>query len=80
MKTSLLLALSSVVAAGLLPSLPAKMVLSALVLFAVLSEAANAAPAGYQDQKGFHLFRAQSRAGKGRAFWAWLFRDRRRAA
>jgi hypothetical protein len=39
MKTFLLLAVSSVVTAGVLPSLPAKIILSAFVLLAVLIEA-----------------------------------------
>ena len=39
MKTLLLLAVGSVVTAGLLPSLPAKIILSAFVLLAVLNEA-----------------------------------------
>jgi hypothetical protein len=41
MKTFLLLAVSSVVTAGMLPSLPAKIILSAFVLMAVVSEAAR---------------------------------------
>ena len=41
MKTFLLLAVSSVVIAGALPRLPAKIILSALVLMAVVSEAAR---------------------------------------
>jgi len=39
MKTFLFLAVGSVVTAGLLPSLPAKIILSAFVFLAVLSEA-----------------------------------------
>ena len=39
MKTFLLLAVSSVITAGVLPSLPAKIILSAFVLLAVVSEA-----------------------------------------
>jgi hypothetical protein len=54
MKTSLLLAVSSVVTAGTLPSLPAKIILSAFVLMAVLTQAARRAPVGYQDEDGFH--------------------------
>jgi hypothetical protein len=88
MKTSLLLAISSVVAAGVLPSLPAKIVLSALVLFAALTEAARRAPAGYQDENGFHLVRTQRRTARGQALWrvrrkilmGWLFPDARRPA
>ena len=49
MKTLLLLSVSSVVTAGTLPSLPAKIILSAFVLMAVLTQAARRAPAGYQD-------------------------------
>jgi hypothetical protein len=41
MKTFLLLAVSSVVTAGVLSSLPAKIILSAFVLLAVLTEAAR---------------------------------------
>ena len=41
MKTFLLLAVSSVVTAGALPSLPAKIILSAFVLLVVVSEAAR---------------------------------------
>ena len=55
MKTFLLLSVSSVVTAGTLPSLPAKIILSAFVLMAVLTQAARRAPVGYQDEDGFHL-------------------------
>jgi hypothetical protein len=41
MKTFLLLAVGSVVTAGALPSLPAKIILCAFVLMAVVSEAAR---------------------------------------
>ena len=41
MKTFLLLAVAIVVTAGLLPSLPAKILLSAFIFFAVLTEAAR---------------------------------------
>src|SRR5216110_718601 len=58
MKTFLLLSLSSVVTAGTLPSLPAKIILSSVVLMAVLTQAARRAPSGYQDENGFHLIRA----------------------
>ena len=54
MKTFLLLAVSSVVTAGVLPALPAKIILSAFVLIAVLTQAARRAPLGYQDDDGFH--------------------------
>jgi hypothetical protein len=54
MKTFLLLAMSSVVTAATVPSLPAKIILSALVLLAALTQAAGHAPVGYQDKKGFH--------------------------
>jgi len=54
MKTFLLLAVSSVATAGALPSLPAKIILSAFVLMAVLTQAARRAPVGYQDEDGFH--------------------------
>ena len=43
MKTFLLLAVSSVVIAAVLPSLPAKIILSAFVLLAALIEAAHRA-------------------------------------
>jgi hypothetical protein len=91
MKTFLLLAVSSVVTAGALPSLPAKIILSAFVLMAVLTQAARRAPAGYQDEDGFHLIRprrpaAKSRspfrpaAAKKRLLSGWLFSDSRRPA
>ena len=91
MKTLLLLAVSSVVTAGTLPSLPAKIILSAFVLMAVLTQAARRAPAGYQDENGFHLIRARRPGAKGRSlfrhwqarkklFGAWLFSDSRRPA
>jgi hypothetical protein len=67
MKTLLLLAVSSVVTAGSLPSLPAKIVLSAFVLMAVLTQAARRAPAGYQDENGFHLIRPRRPVAKGRS-------------
>jgi hypothetical protein len=54
MKTFLLLAVSSVATAGALPGLPAKIILSAFVLMAVLTQAARRAPAGYEDEDGFH--------------------------
>jgi len=54
MKKFLLLSVSSVATAGALPSLPAKIILSAFVLMAVLIQAARRAPVGYQDENGFH--------------------------
>ena len=54
MKTLLLLALSSIVIAGALPSLPAKIFLSAIVLLGALTCAAGRAPIGCQDESGFH--------------------------
>jgi hypothetical protein len=86
MKTLLLLAVSSVVTAGALPSLPAKIVLSAFVLMAVLTQAARRAPAGYQDENGFHLIRPRRPVAKGRRgarkrlLGGWLFSDSRRPA
>jgi hypothetical protein len=84
MKTFLLLAISSVVTAGVLPSLPAKIILSAFVLLAALTQAARRAPVGYQDEKGFHLVRARRRVTKvtkgralPRALMGWLFSDAR---
>jgi len=59
MKIFLLLAVSSVVTAGVLPSFPAKIILGAFVLLAALTQAARRAPVGYQDEKGFHLIRAR---------------------
>ena len=53
MKTLLLLALSSTVTAGLLPNLPAKIILSAFVLLAALTYAAGRAPIGCEDESGF---------------------------
>ena len=91
MKTFLLLAVSSVVTAAVLPSLPAKIILSAFVLLAALIEAARRAPAGYQDENGFHLIRVRRPVAKGRSvfrhwqtrkklFGGWLFSDSRRPA
>ena len=87
MKTFLLLAVSSVVTAGVLPALPAKIILSAFVLIAALTQAALRAPVGYQDEKGFHLIRARRRMTTVRALrvgrkmlMGWLFPDARRAA
>jgi hypothetical protein len=54
MKTILLLAICSVVTATTVPSLPAKIILSALVLLVALTQAAGRAPVGYQDKNGFH--------------------------
>jgi len=91
MKTLLLLSVSSVVTAGTLPSLPAKIILSAFVLMAVLTQAARRAPAGYQDEDGFHLIRPRRPGAKGRSLFrhwqarkkllsGWLFSDSRRPA
>jgi hypothetical protein len=87
MKTFLCLAVSSVVTAGALPSLPAKIILSVFVLLAALTQAARRAPVGYQDEKGFHLIRARRRV-TGRGLWragkkmlmSWLFSDARHLA
>ena len=66
MKIFLLLAVSSVVTAGVLPSVPAKIIRSAfVVLLAPLTQAARGAPVGYQDENGFHLIRARRRVTKG---------------
>ena len=46
--------MGSVVTAGVLPSFPAKIILSAVVLLATLAQAARGAPLGYQDKNGFH--------------------------
>jgi hypothetical protein len=67
MKTFLLLIISSVVAAGVLPSLPAKIVLSALVLTAGLTQAARSAPVGLENESGFYLIRERRRTTTGRA-------------
>ena len=91
MKTFLLLAVSSVVTAGALPALPAKIILSAFVLIAALAQAARRAPVGYQDENGFHLIRARRPGAKGRSLFrhwqarkkllsGWLFSDSRRSA
>ena len=88
MKTFLLLAVSSVVTAGVLPALPAKIILSAFVLIAVLTQAARRAPVGYQDENGFHLISARRHGTRGRALrragrkmlMSWLFSDSRRPA
>jgi len=87
----LLLAVSSVVTAGALPSVPAKIILSAFVLMAVLTQAARRAPAGYQDEDGFHFIRPRRTVAKGqspfrrwgarkRLLGGWLFPDSRRPA
>jgi len=54
LKTLLLLASSSMVIAGVLPSLPAKIILSGFVLLAALAHAAGRAPVGCQDEGRFH--------------------------
>jgi len=54
MKTILLLALTSMLVASVLPSLPAKIILSAFVLMAALTHVAGRAPIGCQDEHGFH--------------------------
>ena len=89
MKSFLLLATSGVITAGMLPSVPAKLILSTFVLMAVLTQAARRAPAGYQDENGFHLIRARRPVAKGRLVFrhwqarkkllgGWLFSDSRR--
>ena len=60
MKTYLVLLASSVVSAGVLPTLPAKIILSAFVLTAALIQAARQAPVGYEDRVGFNLLREGS--------------------
>ncbi len=81
MKTFLLLAVGSVVTAGVLPSLPAKIILSAFVLLAALAQAARRAPVGYQDENGFHLIRVRRPVAKGRSpLSGWLFSDSHRPA
>ena len=87
MKTFLLLAVSSVVTAGVLPALPAKIILSGFVLIAVLAQAARRAPVGYENENGFHLISTQRHATRRRALRAgrkmlmsWLFSDSRRPA
>jgi hypothetical protein len=50
MKTFLFLGVSSVVTAAVLPSLPAKIILSAFILTVVLSEAVREARASDQDE------------------------------
>jgi hypothetical protein len=84
MKTFLLLAVSSVVTAGVLPALPAKIILSTFVLIAALTQAARRAPVGYQDENGFHLVSTRRHATRGRAgrkmLANWLFSDSRRPA
>jgi hypothetical protein len=86
MKTFLLLIISSVIAAGTLPSLPAKIVLSALVLIAALTQAAHRAPVGVEHETGFYLIRAGRRMPHARVLlragrktlMTWLFPDARR--
>ena len=86
MKTFLLLIISSVVAAGALPSLPAKIVLSALVLIAALTQAAHRAPVGLEHKTGFYLIRTGRRMPHARVLLragrkmlvTWLFSDARR--
>ena len=87
MKTFSVLAMGSVVTAGVFPSFPAKIILSAVVLLATLAQAARGAPVGYQDEKGFHVIharrrvtgRALRRAGK-KMLMSWLFSDARHPA
>ena len=86
MKTFLLLIISSVVAAGVLPSLPAKIVLSTLVLIAALTQAARRAPVGLEHETGFYLIRPRRRMPNARALrrvgrkmlMTWLFPDAHR--
>ncbi|PYK81430.1 MAG: hypothetical protein DME38_00020 [Verrucomicrobia bacterium] len=86
MKTFLLLIISSVVAAGVLPSLPAKLVLSAIVLMAALTQAAHRAPLGLEHETGFYLIRTRRRMPNARVLlragrkmlMTWLFSDARR--
>jgi hypothetical protein len=54
MKTLLLLAVGSMVIAGTLPGLPAKIILGAVVLLTAPTYAAGRAPIGCQDEGGFH--------------------------
>ena len=67
MKMFLLLTISSVVTAGVLPGLPAKIVLSAFVLMAALTQAAHRAPVGYEDENGFSPCPRATSVTKGRA-------------
>jgi hypothetical protein len=53
MKTFLFLGVSSVVTAAVLPSLPAKIILSAFILTVVLSEAVRKAPPAIRMRVGF---------------------------
>ena len=86
MKTFLLLIISSVVAAGVLPSLPAKLVLSAIVLMAALTQAAHRAPVGLEHETGFYLIRTRRRRPNARVLlragrkmlMTWFFSDARR--
>ena len=86
MKTFLLLVIGSVVAAGVLASLPAKIVLSALVLIAALIQVARRAPAGLEHETGFYLVRTRRRMPNARVLlrarrkilMTWLFADARR--
>ena len=55
MKIFLLLTISSVVAAGVLPGLPAKIALCAVALLAALIHAARSAPTGCEDADGFRF-------------------------
>ena len=88
MKTFLLLIIGSVIAAGILPSLAAKIVLSAFVLMAALIQAADRAPVGLEHRTGFYLIHARRRMTIRRAlrraarkmFVPWLLPDARRAA
>jgi hypothetical protein len=90
MKTFLLLATSSVIAAGMLPSLPAKIILSSFVLIGALIATSDRAPVGYQDEGGFHSVRVRRITGRHperklwrarrKLFLSWLFPDSRRQA
>ena len=90
MKMFLLLATGSVITAGLLPSIPAKIILSTFVLMTALIQATRAAPVGYQDEGGFHPVRAHRMTGRRaqrklwrarkKLFLRWPFSDSRRPA
>jgi hypothetical protein len=88
MKTFLLLATSSVITAGMLPSIPAKIILSTFVLMTALVVATHRAPVGYQDEGGFHRvrirrttgWRAARKLSRQKLFVSWLVSDSRRPA
>ena len=65
MKTFLLLAVGSVVTAGVLPTLPAKIILSAFVLIAALTQAARRRPRRLSGRERFSPYQRATSCDKG---------------